>query len=169
MQDVLLAFLTKGPSHGYELRHRLHEALGPMAAGLNAGQVYVTLRRLEKAGMVATEQIGQSDRPDRKVYELTAAGQERVRLWLSELAWPKAAPTDFHLKLVAAASAALADPVALADAQRRELLRQLSDVEQSRLAEADHTTAGLMLEGLSLRLQADIRWLESCARHWARR
>ena len=40
---------------------------------MNAGQVYVTLTRLEKAGLVASERVrGQPDRPDRKVYELTA-------------------------------------------------------------------------------------------------
>ena len=52
MQEVLLALLAKEASHGYQLRARLQLALGPLAEALNAGQVYVTLTRLEKAGLV---------------------------------------------------------------------------------------------------------------------
>jgi len=138
VQDVVLALLAKGPSYGYELRQRLQAALGPWGAAFNAGQVYVTLGRLERAGLVLSTQVGQAVRPDRKVYELTAV-----------------------------AAAGLADPVAVADAQRRELLRRLRDVEQALLDEPDGSTAGLLLEGAVLHLQAGIRWLETCASHWA--
>ena len=54
-QEVVLAMLAKEPSHGYELRARLRDALGPLGEAMNAGQVYVTLTRLEKAGLVAVE------------------------------------------------------------------------------------------------------------------
>ena len=81
MQDVVLALLAKEPSHGYQLRTRLREALGPFGEGMNAGQIYVTLTRLEKAGLVGWEQSdGLPDRPDRKVYALTPAGQRRLLL-----------------------------------------------------------------------------------------
>src|SRR5215468_6755781 len=103
VQEVVLALLAKEPSHGYQLRARLQLALGPLAEALNAGQVYVTLNRLEKAGLVGSERVGQTDRPDRKVYELTAAGRERVTEWLQETSWPTPAHAEFHLKLVAAA------------------------------------------------------------------
>jgi DNA-binding PadR family transcriptional regulator len=169
MQDVVLALLAKGPSHGYELRHRLQAALGPLGSGFNAGQVYVTLTRLERAGLVASQHVGQADRADRRVYELASAGHERVVAWLTELDWPRPAPAEFHLKLTAVAAAGLADPVVLADTQRRELLRRLREVEQAVLDEPEGSTDGLLLEGISGRLQADIRWLEACARHWGER
>ena len=71
---------------------------------MNAGQVYVTLTRLEKAGLVASEpSAGLPDRPDRKVYELSCRGQQRVADWLAEVAGP-AGPAEFHLELVAAAA-----------------------------------------------------------------
>src|SRR5579864_1634533 len=96
--------LAKEPSHGYELRSRLRDALGPIGEAMNAGQIYVTLGRLEKAGLVASErEPGLADRPDRKVYELTPAGQQRVAGWLAEVGWPGPAPAEFHLKLGAAA------------------------------------------------------------------
>ena len=166
VQEVLLALLAKEASHGYELRARLQLALGPLAEALNAGQVYVTLNRLEKAGLVTSERVGQTDRPDRKVYELTAAGHARVFEWLEDTSWPKPAPAEFHLKLVAAAAAGLADPVGLVDAQRHELLAGLGAAQRAALREPDGSVAGLLLEGVVLRLHADLRWLEACARYW---
>jgi DNA-binding PadR family transcriptional regulator len=166
VQEVLLALLAQAPSHGYELRARLELALGPLAEALNAGQVYVTLNRLEKAGLVSSERVGQADRPDRKVYDLTAAGRMRVAEWLDDTSWPKPAPAEFHLKLVAAAAAGLADPVRLVDAQRHALLAGLAGAQRAALAEPDGSVAGLLLEGVVLRLQADLRWLEACARYW---
>jgi DNA-binding PadR family transcriptional regulator len=166
VQEVLLALLAKDPSHGYQLRARLQLALGPLAEALNAGQVYVTLNRLEKAGLVTSEVVGQSDRPDRKVYSLTAGGRVRVTEWLEDTSWPKPAPAEFHLKLVAAAAAELADPVRLVDAQRHALLTGLAGAQRAALAEPNGSVAGLLLEGVVLRLQADLRWLEACARYW---
>src|SRR5262245_7551057 len=166
VQEVLLALLAKEASHGYQLRARLQLALGPLADALNAGQVYVTLSRLEKAGLVASQRVGQADRPDRRVYELTDEGHARVVEWLADTSWPKPAPAEFHLKLVAAAAAGLADPVRLVDAQRHELLAGLAAAQRAALAEAEGSVAGLLLEGVVLRLQADLRWLEACARYW---
>jgi DNA-binding PadR family transcriptional regulator len=166
VQEVLLALLAKEGSHGYELRARLQLALGPLAGALNAGQVYVTLNRLEKAGLVIAERVGQADRPDRKVYELTPAGRARVTEWLDDTSWPKPAPAEFHLKLVAAAAAGLADPIRLVDAQRHALLTGLAAAQRAALAEPDGSVAALLLEGVVLRLQADLRWLEACAGYW---
>lgn len=169
-QEVILAMLAKEPTHGYELRARLRQALGPVGDGLNAGQVYVTLTRLEKAGLVASEAApGVSERPDRKVYELTPEGQQRVAAWLAEVSWPKPDLTEFHLKLIAAFTARLADPLAIIDAQRRELLRRLRDAQRAALGEPDASDAALLLEGIVLRLQADLRWLEACERTWTTR
>ena len=140
MQEVVLAMLAKEPSHGYELRARLREALGPVGEAMNAGQIYVTLGRLEKAGLVSCERsAGVAERPDRKMYELTAA------------------------------AARLADPLAIVDGQRRDLLRQLRDAQRAAMAEPDQSAAGLLLEGIVLRLQADLRWLEACERTWTSR
>ena len=166
VQEVLLALLAGEASHGYQLRARLALALGPLAGALNDGQVYVTLNRLEKSGLLASTRVGQADRPDRKVYELTPAGRERVATWLNDTSWPKPAPAEFHLKLVAAAAAGLADPVGIVDRQRRELLTGLAQAQRAALAEPDGSVAALLLEGVVLRLQADLRWLEACARYW---
>jgi DNA-binding PadR family transcriptional regulator len=166
VQEVLLALLAKEAAHGYQLGAELQLALGPLANALKRGHVYVTMNRLEKAGLVVSTRVGQSDRPDRKVYELTAKGRERVLEWLGDTSWPKPAPAEFHLKLVAAAAAGMADPVNIVDAQRRALLFELRDAQRAALAQPDGSVAGLLLEGVVLRLQADLRWLEACASYW---
>jgi DNA-binding PadR family transcriptional regulator len=169
-QEVVLALLAKEPSHGYQLRARLRQALGPLGDSMNDGQVYVTLARLEKAGQVTADQsAGSADKSDRKVYALTAAGHQRVTDWFSEVSWPRPDLAEFHLKLIAAAAASLADPIAIVDAQRRELLRRLRDAQRAAMAEPGGSDAGLLLEGIVLRLQADLRWLEACERNWTGR
>jgi DNA-binding PadR family transcriptional regulator len=167
VQEVLLALLAAEPTHAYRLRAQVTLALGPLAASLNEGQVYVTLARLEKAGLVTSARVTGGDRPTRKVYELTGEGRVRVDAWLREVDWSKPAPAGFHLKLVAAAASRLADPVALIDRQRAELLRELRDVQRAALDEPSGSVAALLLEGVVLRLQADLRWLEECARFWS--
>jgi DNA-binding PadR family transcriptional regulator len=166
VREVLLALLAKEALHPYELRARLALALGPLADALNEGQVYVTLSRLEKAGLVSSARVGQSDRRDRRVYRLTDAGRDRVTSWLADVSWPKPAPAEFHLKLVAVAAGGLADPVGIVDLQRRQLLLELRDAQRAALAEPNGSVAALLLEGVVLRLQADLRWLEACARYW---
>jgi len=168
-QEVVLALLAKEPSHGYQLRARLRDALGPLGDGMNAGQIYVTLTRLEKAGLLAVEPSAAGERADRKVYALTADGQQRVAEWIAETGWPKPDLAEFHLKLIAAASARLADPLTIVDAQRRELLRRLRDAQRAAMAEPAGSDAALLLEGVVLRLQADLRWLEACEQNWTRR
>jgi DNA-binding PadR family transcriptional regulator len=166
-QEVVLAMLAKEPSHGYQLRERLRDALGPLGEALNAGHVYVTLTRLEKAGLLAVEKTADgSDRSDRKVYALTPDGQQRVAEWIAEVSWPKPDLAEFHLKLIAAAAAGLADPLTIVDTQRRELLRRLRDAQRAAMAEPAGSNAALLLEGIVLRLQADLRWLEACEKNW---
>ncbi|MGH3209567.1 MAG: PadR family transcriptional regulator, partial [Trebonia sp.] len=54
-QEVVLALLAKEPSHGAPLRARLNRALGELGEAMNAGQIYVTLSRLERSGLVTAE------------------------------------------------------------------------------------------------------------------
>ena len=106
-QEALLALLAKEPSHGYQLRARLRQALGPLGDAMNDGQVYVTLTRLEKAGLVASEPAaGLPDRPDRKVYALTAAGQELLPVLGALRAWGERHVTPARRAFHGAAGAA---------------------------------------------------------------
>jgi len=103
------------------------------------------------------------------MYALTPTGQQRVAEWPAEVGWPKPDLAEFHLKLVAAASAGPADPLTIVDTQRRELLRRLRDAQRAAMAEPERSDAALLLEGIVLRLQADLRWLEECEKNWTDR
>ena len=166
MQDVVLAMLAKEPTHGYHLRSWLRRALGPLGESMNAGQIYVTLARLERSELVVHQRT--EGPPDRKVYALTPAGQQRVATWLTEVTWPKQDLAELHLKLAAARAARLADPAELVAAHHRELLGRLRQAQRALLAEPDGSAAGLLLEGVALRLQADLRWLRACEQYWSR-
>ncbi|WP_374113377.1 PadR family transcriptional regulator [Frankia sp. AgB1.8] len=161
----MLAILAKEPAQGSQLRARLDRALGVLGEAINDGQIYVTLSRLGKAGLV-TRGTGTNDR---NVYQLTPAGHARIAEWLSEVSWPRPDLAEFHLKLIAAAQAGLADPLDIVHAQRGELLRRLRDAQRLAMAEHDGSEVGLLLEGIVLRLQADLRWLEACERSWTTR
>ena len=169
MQEAILALLAKEPTYGYELRQRLEAALGPAGGALNPGQVYVTLSRLERGGLVREERRSgrkHARTTGRRLYELTAEGRKRVEAWLTDVTWAKVAPVEFHLKLVAAAATGMADPAALVDAQRLELLRRLRELQELARNEEEGSAGSLLIEGAALRLQADVRWLEACERHW---
>ena len=172
-QEVLLAMLAKEPSYGYELQARLDVTLGPLGGALNGGQVYVTLGRLERSGLIRTSHDDDGrdggGRPERKVYALTPRGEDRVAEWLAEVTWPKPDLAEFHLKLVTAAAARLADPIAILDDQRRELLRRLRDARRALLAAVTGSDEALLARGVVLRLQADLRWLEACEAVWTNR
>ena len=62
----------------------------------------------------------------------------------------------------------LADPIGI-DAQRRELLRRLRDAQRVAMGEPEYSPAALLVAGIELCLQADLRWLEACERAWMHR
>lgn len=66
MREVILALLAKEPAHGYELRHGIESLFGEVWPGVNIGQVHSTLGRLERAGLVRSVAVAQTNRPDKK-------------------------------------------------------------------------------------------------------
>lgn len=157
----LLALLAKEPAHGYELKNAIESLFGEMWPTVNIGQVYSTLGRLERSGLVRSAAVTQSSRPDKKVFELTAAGRDELDRWIDDVVAGDRLRDQFFSKLVMAAQARLADPLVLIDRQRRAYLRRLRDLHD--LAETtDGFAATMAVEGAVLHLQADLRWLERC-------
>jgi hypothetical protein len=97
---------------------------------------------------------------------LTALGRERVEEWLADVTWPRPDLTNFHLKLVVAAAGRLADPVEVIGSQRRELVRRLREAQRAAMSEPDASESSLLLEGVVLRIEADLTWLDACERLW---
>jgi DNA-binding PadR family transcriptional regulator len=162
MRFPLLALLARGPAHGYELKQALEQRFGAVLPPLNAGQIYTTLSRLERDGLVDDDAVAQNGRPNKRVYRLTEAGQAELRGWVQDATPASRLKDDFFIKLVLARAAGIADPVELIARQRGaylQALRELDDVA----AQADgDATAALLIEGAALHLEADLKWLDLC-------
>ncbi|MCK8680837.1 PadR family transcriptional regulator [Streptomyces lichenis] len=163
MRLPLLALLARGPAHGYELKQDLEQLLGAAYPPTNVGQIYVTLGRLEKSGLIEGEEIAQESRPNKKIYRLTEAGQEALSAWFEETADEPRVRDEFFMKLALAPRTGLADQIALINKQRREYLTTMRNLSKLAAAEdRDNRIAHLLIEGAMLHLQADLDWLERC-------
>ncbi|MFG2884747.1 PadR family transcriptional regulator [Streptomyces sp. NPDC048297] len=163
MRQALLALLARGPAHGYELKQELEQLLGSAYPQPNVGQIYVTLGRLEKQGLIEGEDIEQSSRPNKKVYHLTDAGRNALHAWFDEPEDEPRVRDEFFMKLALAPQTGLADQIALINKQRRQYLNTMRSLSKLATAEdRDNRIAHLLIEGAMLHLQADLDWLERC-------
>ncbi|ADG87595.1 PadR family transcriptional regulator [Thermobispora bispora] len=163
MRHPLLALLAKEPAHGYELKQSLEAIFGSAYPSPNIGQIYVTLNRLEKDGYVRSVDVEQSNRPNKKVYYLTAAGREALEQWIDEPTEGPRVRDEFFMKLILAPMTGLSDPMALINRQRRHylsLMRELNELAER--TDPANRVALLLIEGAMLHLQADLDWLERC-------
>jgi DNA-binding PadR family transcriptional regulator len=158
----ILALLADEPAHGYEIKRGLEERFGSVIAPVNAGQVYVTLQRLQRDALVADDAVAQNGRPDKRVYRLTDAGRQALEQWLGAASAPTRLRDDFFMKLVFAHAMGLADPAELIARQREVYLRALGDLERVLASGADGDTTALVVEGAALHLEADLKWLDRC-------
>ena len=162
MRFALLALLAVQPAHGYELKQELEETFGDLLPPLNAGQVYTTLARLERDGLVRGDEIVDDTR-NKRVYELTADGTAALEEW-TQAASPAAKLKDeFFMKLVLAAKTGIADPQTMLEQRRRECLQALRELNDLATPEGTSSVAAeLLVEGAALHLEADLRWLDRC-------
>jgi DNA-binding PadR family transcriptional regulator len=162
LRYMLLALLARAPHHGYELKAAFEELLGGTWT-LNVGQVYTTLSRLEQDGLIEAEVVYQELLPDRKVYSLTALGRKELARWMDE---PLAAlirlRDEVFLKVIAQATASPRQALELIDRQRDQYLEAVSTVAGMRADPDVPKVTGLLLDGLLLRMEADLRWLDLC-------
>jgi DNA-binding PadR family transcriptional regulator len=162
MRLPLLALLAKEPAHGYELKGQLERMFGDAYPSPNIGQIYLTLQRLEKAGLVRGEDVVQAGRPNKRIYEVTPAGREAVDAWLAEPSDGPRVRDDFFMKLALAPLAGVTDRLELINRQRRFYLTQMRALSRREAAGDDNRIAGLLVEGAMLHVQADLDWLERC-------
>lgn len=165
VKHALLGLLTQRPMHGYELKSAFEETVGTLWE-LNIGQIYNTLRLLERDGQVEMQGQEQEGRgPPRKVYAITEAGRQELSRWMAEpVRQPRRFKDAFYIKLVFYKLLGLGDVETLIWNQRQaylQVLRQLNDLRTEVDAEADPFTT-LLLEGGAFHLEADLRWLDRC-------
>src|SRR5512140_3178361 len=162
VQYAILALLAQEPRHGYEL-HDLFRTLlgGPWE--LNTGQVYSSLERLARDGLVVEARVERAGGPDKRVWSLADPGRAELSAWL-------AAPVrrdyrlrdELFLKLVLAVFTGAGSPRIVLQAQRRELFQELHDLTARRNA-ADPTrelARILLLDSAIMHTEAELRWLD---------
>jgi DNA-binding PadR family transcriptional regulator len=159
----ILGLLAGQPLHGYDVKARFEDLLGG-SWEVNIGQIYTTLQRLERDGLVeAAEPRG--DR-GKLPYRLTETGRKALDTWLAE---PESEPQQLreaiYLKLLLAARLAddgLADLLA---GQRRVYLQRLAELaaleRKARAAGRDDLV--LLYKGAVLHTEADLKWVDACA------
>jgi DNA-binding PadR family transcriptional regulator len=161
MRYALLALLAEGPTHGYELKQAFERLFAPVWPPINVGQIYTTLGRLERDGLVRSREVEQSRRPDKRVYELTDEGRGAIANWMTAPVEGARLKDEFFMKLVLATVAGT-DPTQLLDRQRSQYLQALRDLDALALETEAESPAQLLIEGAMLHLQADLRWLDRC-------
>jgi DNA-binding PadR family transcriptional regulator len=160
VRHSLLALLSGGPMHGYGLKTEFEAATGDVWP-LNVGQVYTTLGRLERDGLVTAE----ADAEGQKVYEITGAGRDELRRWFEAPVPREVIPRqELAIKLVFAMRTRVADVTAVVQRQRMATVRALQDLTRLKTgAESDADTAWLLIvDGLIFQAEAEARWLDLC-------
>jgi len=154
----LLALLRDSPGYGYQLRAQFEEATGS-AWPVNIGQVYTTLNRLERDGLVA--KTGEDDE-GHVVYEITETGAAELRTWFARPIPLADRPRDeLAVKLALAVTVPGVDVAALVQAQRGHVQTALQELTRLKLrADSPHLAWSLVLEAKIFQAEAEIRWLD---------
>ncbi|MEV4176050.1 PadR family transcriptional regulator [Nonomuraea sp. NPDC049709] len=155
----LLALLSRGPRHGYQLRVEFEASTGATWP-LNIGQVYTTLSRLERDGLVRP---GESDEQGRVVYTVTAAGLEELGRWFGTPVVQSDRPRDeLVIKLAMAVAAKQVDVAEVIRMQRTATMTALQQLTRAKRAATEGTAQRLVLDSMIFRTEAEQRWLDHC-------
>src|SRR5438552_8297942 len=101
VRHALLGILAQSPRHGYDLKRTFDDKLGDFWS-LNFGQIYTTLDRLQAEGLITYDPVPQDDKPDKKVYSITAAGRTEFDQWRTSSlkAEPRVLRDELFLRLL---------------------------------------------------------------------
>lgn len=163
VRQALLALLEEGPMYGYQLRSEFERRTGATWP-LNVGQVYTTLTRLERDGLVTGSG---ADGEGHVVYEVTQAGRDEVAAWFTTPVGRTTPPRDeLAIKLALAVTVPGVDVGTVIQQQRSATISALQDYTRLKRGRDDSTPGdlawGLVLESLIFNAEAEVRWLDHC-------
>lgn len=167
VRQSLLAILDQGPCYGYQLRGEFDRRTGSTWP-LNVGQIYNTLDRLERDGLVERadhEAVG-SETSGQIFYEITDAGRTEVAGWLGSPVERSATTRDeLAVKLAIAATLPGVDIGQVIQVQRTATLRTLQELTRTKNASGDPESAEelawlLVADSLIFQSEAEVRWLD---------
>jgi DNA-binding PadR family transcriptional regulator len=157
----LLALLERGPMYGYQLRAAFEETTGATWP-LNIGQVYTTLSRLERDGLVRP--LPENDGGQRP-YEITPSGRADLTVWFATPISRTDRPRDeLAIKLALALTTPGVDVRDVLQSQRTATMRTLQEYTRlkSRGGDPGDLAWRLVLDAMVFQAEAEVRWLDHC-------
>lgn len=160
--ETLLALLEPEPAHGYTLK-RQYDRWFAQKRPVAFGQVYATLGRLEKRGLVVQTDVESGRGPERRLYEITSEGVSEINHWVATAQAPDHHATSSLYARLTVALLSGRDAAELLAGQREAYLVRMRDLQRVR---RDATGPDLLAVTYELdHLDADLRWIaESGAR-----
>jgi len=160
VRHALLALLSEGPKYGLQLREEFEARTGEVWP-LNVGQVYTTLQRLERDGLVESDGDGQ-DGPQ-KGFRITSAGARELSWWLRTPSDMSSPPRDeLVMKVLVALRVPGTDTRDVIQVHRRYLVGLMQQWTRIKEAEAESDIGlGLVVDAELFRLDAVVRWLDA--------
>lgn len=157
IRHAVLTLLDEQPQHGYHLKSEFERRTGGTWP-LNIGQVYTTLQRLERDGLVAAHEPGVDGSV---MYEITPHGHSAVGEWWAGTV-DRAAPTrdELTIKIALAVTTPGVDVGEILRRQRTASLQLLQALNRARAAAGDDLAWSLVLDRLSFDAQAEAQWLD---------
>lgn len=156
----MLTLLRDEPMYGYQLRSEFEARTGATWP-LNIGQVYTTLNRLERDGLIVQDS---TDDEGRAVYRLTDEGRAEVERWFATPIERDRPPRDeLAIKLALAVTVPGVDVPGVIQAQRTDTLRALQEYTRLKQRATDDDVAWLLvLDAMVFQAEAEVRWLDHC-------
>jgi DNA-binding PadR family transcriptional regulator len=174
----LLALLERGPMYGYQLRSEFERTTGATWP-LNIGQVYTTLSRLHRDGLVEEDgQAGDTEHGKTEhakvVYRLTDSGRDELARWFATPVTQDDRPRDeLAIKVALAVTTPGIDARSVVQAQRTATVRHLQELTRLKAGTADQPGPAdlawlLVLDSMIFRAEAEVRWLDHSESRLAR-
>ncbi len=163
VRHAVLGLLTQRPRHGYELRAAFEALVGGEENwAVKPAQIYSTLTRLEKSGLVAEESVEQDAGPEKRIYAITPDGFKTLQEWLDDVIAPEHQRDEFFIKLMVSLVSGAADPYQLIQIQRTSLFQELHAITAQRTRADPKTELAriLLLDKAAMYLEADLHWLD---------
>lgn len=163
VRHAILGLLYQRPRHGYDLRSAFEAMVGGASVwDLKPAQVYTTLNRLERDGLVEPSEPERIGGPDRVVYRLTEQGRGELVAWLADGVHGDHVRDHFFVKLMVAIGTPDTDPREVVRLQRATLYRDLHALtsKRSRLDRTTDLARAMLLDKAVMHLEADLRWLD---------
>jgi PadR family transcriptional regulator AphA len=158
---LILGMLTEQPMSGYDIRGALEGLSWPSGAP-SFSNIYSTLHALLNDGLVTVKVVPQQDKPTRKVYSVTKAGEQMLQEWATRSITPGASLKSFTTCLILADVFSQDTLIAHLQQRRDQVIARCTTLEEKTktLDQEKATRQRLAAEyGLTL-ANAELTWLD---------